>query len=102
MTAAKTNATIRYTAMRFGIFVLCFAFVALLVQFGILPKGLGNSNFVWVPLLAIIISAPLSFVLLRKQRDAMSEQLAPRVDQAKARLDARLESNRSQEDGALQ
>ncbi|MFF5568350.1 DUF4229 domain-containing protein [Streptomyces sp. NPDC012623] len=98
MTAAKTNATIRYTAMRFGVFVLCFAFVALLVQLGVLPKGLGDSNFLWVPLLAIILSAPVSFVLLRKQRDAMSVQLAPRIDHARARL----ETNRAQEDGAVQ
>ena len=30
---------------------------------------------VWVVLLALVVSAPLSFVLLRKQRDAMSAQI---------------------------
>ncbi|WP_228447105.1 DUF4229 domain-containing protein [Streptomyces paludis] len=102
MTAAKTNATIRYSVMRLGIFVGSFVVVAALVQFGIVPKGLGASNFVWVLLLSLVVSAPLSFVLLRKQRDEMSAQLAPKVDQAKAKLDARLESNRTQEDGAVQ
>ncbi|MEV8290310.1 MULTISPECIES: DUF4229 domain-containing protein [Streptomyces] len=98
MTAARTSATIRYTAMRLGIFVGCFVVVALLVQFGVLPKGLGDSNFVWVLLLALVVSAPLSFILLRKQRDEMSTQLVNKVDSAKARLEA----NRAQEDGATQ
>ncbi|MCX4818594.1 DUF4229 domain-containing protein [Streptomyces sp. NBC_01142] len=98
MSAARTSAAIRYTAMRLAIFVGCLVVVAALVHFGVLPKGLGDSNFVWVVLLALVLSAPLSFVLLRKQRDAMSEQIAPRIDKAKARL----ESNRTQEDGAVQ
>ncbi|MEE1797619.1 DUF4229 domain-containing protein [Streptomyces sp. NPDC101062] len=97
MTAVKTGATLRYTAMRLGIFVASFVVVAGLVQVGVLPKGLGDSNFVWVLLLAIVISAPLSFILLRKQRDAMSEQIVDKVDTAKARLEA----NRAQEDGAV-
>ncbi|MFJ8072414.1 DUF4229 domain-containing protein [Streptomyces sp. NPDC096176] len=96
MSAARTSAVIRYTALRLTIFVGCFVAVLGLVQVGILPKGLGDSNFVWVVLLALVLSAPLSFVLLRKQRDAMSEQIAPKVDRVKARLDA----NRTQEDGA--
>ncbi|MFD3524750.1 DUF4229 domain-containing protein [Streptomyces sp. NPDC058653] len=96
MTAARTSATIRYTAMRLGIFVGSFVVVAALVQFGALPKGLGDSNFIWVLLLSLVVSAPLSFVLLRKQRDEMSAQIVGRVDSAKAKLEA----NRAQEDGA--
>ncbi|GGW64495.1 DUF4229 domain-containing protein [Streptomyces xantholiticus] len=96
MSAARTSAAIRYTALRLAIFVGCFVVVAGLVQIGALPKGLGDSNFVWVVLLALVLSAPLSFVLLRKQRDAMSEQIVTKVDSAKARLEA----NRTQEDGA--
>ncbi|MEW2631108.1 DUF4229 domain-containing protein [Streptomyces sp. NPDC048389] len=95
MSAARTSAAIRYTALRLAIFVGCFVVVAGLVQIGALPKGLGDSNFVWVVLLSLVLSAPLSFVLLRKQRDAMSEQIVTRVDGAKARLEA----NRNQEDG---
>ncbi|MFI5758285.1 DUF4229 domain-containing protein [Streptomyces sp. NPDC051569] len=83
--------------MRLSIFVGCFVVVALLVRVGALPRGLGDSNFVWVLLLAIVISAPLSFILLRKQRDQMSEQIVTRVDDAKAKLEA----NRSREDGAV-
>ncbi|MFE2845133.1 DUF4229 domain-containing protein [Streptomyces scopuliridis] len=84
--------------MRLGVFAGCFVVVAGLVQFGVLPKGLGDSNFIWVLLLAIVISAPLSFVLLRKQRDEMSAQLVNKVDDAKTRL----ESNRTREDGVTQ
>ncbi|MER6915750.1 DUF4229 domain-containing protein [Streptomyces sp. NPDC000594] len=92
--ATKSSAALKYTGMRLGIFAGCFLLVAVLVQVGALPKGLGDSNFVWVVLLALVISAPLSFVLLRKQRDAMSEQVANRVSRAKDRL----ESSRNQED----
>ncbi|MFE2037172.1 DUF4229 domain-containing protein [Streptomyces scopuliridis] len=84
--------------MRLGVFAGCFVVVAGLVQFGVLPKGLGDSNFIWVLLLAIVISAPLSFVLLRKQRDEMSAQLVNKVDDAKTRLEA----NRTREDGVTQ
>ncbi|MFG2879344.1 DUF4229 domain-containing protein [Streptomyces sp. NPDC048337] len=80
--------------MRLGIFVGCLVLVAALVRIGWVPAGLGDANFAWVVLLALVISAPLSFVLLRKQRDEMSEQIAGRVAGAKQKLAA----NRSQED----
>ncbi|CAM5524465.1 DUF4229 domain-containing protein [Streptomyces xanthochromogenes] len=95
MNAAKPSATIWYTMLRVGIFIGSLVFVGLLVQFGIVPKGNGNSNIVWIILLALVISAPLSFVLLRKQRDAMSAQIVTKVASAKAKLEA----NRTQEDG---
>ncbi|MER0447543.1 DUF4229 domain-containing protein [Streptomyces sp. Edi4] len=98
MNAAKPSATIWYTMLRVGIFIGSLVFVALLVQFGIVPKGNGNSNLIWVILLALVISAPLSYVLLRKQRDAMSAQIVSKVENAKAKLEA----NRSQEDGVIQ
>jgi hypothetical protein len=98
VSAAKIGATLRYTTMRIGIFVGCMVFVAALVHLGVLPKALGDSNFIWVLLLAVIISAPLSFILLRKQRDEMSAQLVTKVDDAKARLEA----NRSQEDSVVE
>ncbi|HEY9440717.1 MAG TPA: DUF4229 domain-containing protein [Streptomyces sp.] len=98
MSAAKPSATIRYTAMRLSIFVACFVVAAVAVHFGLLPAGLGGSNVIWVVLLALVFSAPLSYALLRKQRDEMSAQIAGKVKRAKARLDA----NRSQEDEATQ
>ncbi|GAA2259782.1 DUF4229 domain-containing protein [Streptomyces amakusaensis] len=92
--SAKSSAAIKYTALRLAVFAGCFALVAALVHFGILPKGLGDSNFVWVVLLAVVLSAPISFVLLRSQRDAMSEQIVTKVERTKARYEA----NRTQED----
>ncbi|EFL15762.1 conserved hypothetical protein [Streptomyces sp. C] len=94
--ALKPSATIRYTAMRLGIFVGCLVLVAVLVNVGWVPAGLGDANFAWIVLLALVLSAPLSFVLLRKQRDEMSQQISGRVAGAKERLAA----NRSQEDAA--
>ena len=84
--------------MRLSIFVACFVVAAVPVHFGLLPAGLGGSNVIWVVLLALVFSAPLSYALLRKQRDEMSAQIAGKVKRAKARLDA----NRSQEDEATQ
>ncbi|MEU1230776.1 MULTISPECIES: DUF4229 domain-containing protein [unclassified Streptomyces] len=85
---------LRYTLMRLGIFAGCFLALWGLVYVGVLPRGLGDSNLLWVLVLAIVVSAPLSFVLLRKVRDEASAEVVARVDRAKGRLDA----NRSQED----
>lgn len=94
MSAAKPSAMIRYTALRLLIFVGCFFVSGIAVHFGLVPAGLGGSNFVWVVLLGLLLSAPLSYVVLRKQRDEMSEQIISTVDRTKARLDA----NRTRED----
>ncbi|WP_282693053.1 DUF4229 domain-containing protein [Streptomyces sp. CC208A] len=85
---------LRYSLMRLGIFAGCFFALWGLVYVGALPRGLGDSNLLWVLLLAIVISAPLSFVLLRKQRDTMSAEIVEKVGRAKNRLDA----NRTRED----
>ncbi|MET9548171.1 MULTISPECIES: DUF4229 domain-containing protein [unclassified Streptomyces] len=87
---------LRYTLMRLGIFVGCFLVVWGLVYSGMLPRGLGDSNMLWILLLALVVSAPISFVVLRKERDRASEDVVARVDRAKASLEA----NRTQEDTA--
>ncbi|MFI8193022.1 DUF4229 domain-containing protein [Streptomyces sp. NPDC085946] len=87
---------LRYTLMRLGIFVGCLVVVWGLVYSGLAPRGLGDSNGLWVVLLALLLSAPISFVVLRGERDRASEQIVRRVDRAKANLEA----NRSQEDAA--
>lgn len=96
MSSRIRHATLRYTAMRLGVFGGCLVVVAVLAYLGVLPAGVGRSNPLWIVLLALVLSAPLSFVLLRGQRDAMSEQIVHGVDRAKQRL----EENRSQEDEA--
>ncbi|MEV0096495.1 DUF4229 domain-containing protein [Streptomyces sp. NPDC050738] len=98
MSAAKPGATIQYTMARVGIFMGCLVLVAVLVHFGIVPKGLGGSDAIWTILLALVISAPLSFVLLRRQRDQMSQQIVAKVDRTKAKFEA----NKAQEDGVTQ
>jgi hypothetical protein len=85
---------LRYTLMRLGIFAGCLVVVWGLVYSGLAPRGLGDSNGMWIVLLSLLISAPISFVVLRKERDRASVQVAQRVDRMKANLDA----NRSQED----
>ncbi|MEU3746803.1 MULTISPECIES: DUF4229 domain-containing protein [Streptomyces] len=85
---------LRYSLMRFGIFAGCFFALWGLVYVGALPRGLGDSNLLWVLVLAIVVSAPLSFVLLRKVREEASAEVVAKVDRAKGRL----ASNRSQED----
>ncbi|MET9496630.1 DUF4229 domain-containing protein [Streptomyces sp. NPDC006552] len=87
---------LRYTLMRLGVFAGCFLVVWGLVAAGLVPRGLGGSNYLWIALLALVISAPLSFVLLRRERDRASEKIVARVDRAKANLDA----NRAMEDEA--
>ncbi|MBW8090250.1 DUF4229 domain-containing protein [Streptomyces hygroscopicus subsp. hygroscopicus] len=83
--------------MRLGIFVGSFLAIWALVYFRVLPSGLGDSNLFWVALLALVVSAPLSWVMLRRPREAMAVQVAEKVDRAKERLAA----NQSQEDGVV-
>ncbi|MFF0593317.1 DUF4229 domain-containing protein [Streptomyces sp. Amel2xC10] len=87
---------LRYTLMRLGVFAGCLGVVWGLVYFGVVPRGLGDSNGMWIILLALVLSAPISFVVLRKERDRASETVVRRVD----RMKANLEASRSQEDAA--
>jgi Protein of unknown function (DUF4229) len=90
----QPGVTVRYTMARIAIFIGCLVLVAALTRFGVVPRGLGASNLIWVLLLALLISAPISFVVLRKQRDEMSVKVSGRLDRARAKLEA----NRTQED----
>ncbi|MGW7419704.1 DUF4229 domain-containing protein [Streptomyces sp. NPDC054813] len=85
---------LRYTLMRLGIFAGCLLVVWGLVYAGAFPRGFGDSNLLWVLLLSLVLSAPISFVVLRKERDRASVQVSQRVD----RMKANIEANRSQED----
>ncbi|WP_329365987.1 DUF4229 domain-containing protein [Streptomyces sp. NBC_00669] len=79
---------LRYTAMRFGLIVGSFVVIWGLVRLHILPAGLGNSNYLWVALLALIVSAPLSFVLLRGAREQAAAQVSSRVERTRLNLAA--------------
>ncbi|CAM5657528.1 DUF4229 domain-containing protein [Streptomyces purpurascens] len=87
---------LRYTLMRLGIFVGCLVVVWGLVYSGLAPRGLGDSNGLWIVTLALLFSAPISFIVLRKERDRASVQIVERVD----RMKANMEASRSQEDSA--
>ncbi|MCI3278855.1 DUF4229 domain-containing protein [Streptomyces cylindrosporus] len=87
---------LRYTLMRLGIFAGCFVVVWGLVYSGIVPRGYGASNGMWLVLLSLVISAPISFVVLRKERDRASVKVVQRVD----RIKAGFEASAAQEDGA--
>lgn len=87
---------LRYTLMRLGVFAGCFVVVWGLVYTGIVPRGFGASNGIWMVLLALVLSAPISFVVLRSERDRASAQVVARVD----RMKANMEANASQEDEA--
>ncbi|MFI9649908.1 DUF4229 domain-containing protein [Streptomyces sp. NPDC052040] len=87
---------LRYTLMRLGIFAGCLVVVWGLVYSGVAPRGLGASNGLWIALLALVISAPISFVVLRGERDRASVQIVRKVD----RMKENIEANRAQEDSA--
>ena len=87
---------LRYTLMRLGIFVGCLVVVWGLVYAGVAPRGLGDSNGLWIILLAMVLSAPISFVVLRKERDRASIRVAQRMERMKANIKA----SASQEDEA--
>jgi hypothetical protein len=93
----SSHATLRYTALRLGIFAGCLLVVAVLAYVGVFPEGIGRSNPLWIVLLALVVSAPVSYVVLRRQREEMSEQIVEGVGRAKERIAA----NQSQEDTAL-
>jgi len=85
---------LRYTLMRLGIFAGCLVVVWGAVYSGIFPRGFGESNGLWMLLLSLVLSAPISWVVLRRERDRASVRIVNKVD----RMKANLEANRSQED----
>ncbi|WP_263053833.1 DUF4229 domain-containing protein [Streptomyces avicenniae] len=93
-TGAPRHAALRYSLMRLAVFAACLVSVAVLAYVGVLPESIGTSNPLWIVLLALVFSAPISFVVLRRQRDAMSQQVAPHVQRAMGRINA----NRAMED----
>jgi hypothetical protein len=72
-----------YTILRFGLFFALWGVLYLL----------GVSGFL-APVIALVLSVPLSFVLLAKPRANFARQLEARIEARKAgreELDARLE-----------
>lgn len=84
----KPSPMLRYTLLRLGLFAGCFMAIWGLVYVRVLPAGLGRSNMLWVVLLSLLVSAPLSFVLLRGVREQASVQISRRVERTRANLAA--------------
>ena len=82
---SKSHATLRYTSMRTSIFGACFVVALALAHFRVLPVTAGASGVFLLLILAGIVSAPLSYVVLSKQRDAMSAQITTGIEQRQAR-----------------
>lgn len=91
---------LRYSLLRLGLFAGSFGVIWGLVYVHALPAGLGNSNLLWVMLLALVISAPLSYVLLRGAREAASIQVSERVERAKLNFDATASHEDAADDAA--
>jgi O-antigen ligase len=74
-----------YTILRFGLFFVLWGLLLLIGLGGFLAAGL-----------ALVLSVPLSFVLLARPRAALARNVEARVDSRRARqadLDARLQGD---------
>jgi hypothetical protein len=96
----KPSAMLRYTLLRLGLFAGSFLVIWGLVYTRVLPAGLGESNLLWVILLALLVSAPLSFVLLRGARAEAAAQVARRVERARTNMAARAAGEDEADDAA--
>ncbi|MEY9847510.1 DUF4229 domain-containing protein [Streptacidiphilus sp. MAP5-3] len=85
MSTPTSHATLRYSAMRASIFLACFLVALLLAHFGVLPVTAGASGVFLLLIIAALVSAPVSYVVLNKQRDAMSEQITGGIERRKAK-----------------
>jgi hypothetical protein len=99
---STSHATLRYTSMRFTVFLGCFLVLWLLALAHVIPVA-GSMGAVFLLLIAAVISAPISYVLLSKQRDAMSAQIVSvvqrrRLSSGRVRLRDRIATQNAEED----
>ncbi|GAA1980435.1 DUF4229 domain-containing protein [Kitasatospora viridis] len=97
--SSKKHATLRYTSLRASIFLACLLVTLLLGRFGVLPV-VGATGAVFLVLLAALVSAPISYVVLHKQRNEMSEQLVDKVGGIRERTARRIAEQNAEEDAA--
>lgn len=99
LVSSKSHATLRYTSMRASIFLGCLLLAVLLGHFGVIPVA-GPAGYVFLVLVAALVSAPLSYVLLSRQRDEMSAQIAGRLEGLRSRTAERIATQNAEEDAA--
>ncbi|MEU9128327.1 DUF4229 domain-containing protein [Kitasatospora sp. NPDC048540] len=97
--SSKTHATLRYTSLRVSIFLGCLLIFLLLGHFGVIPVA-GDAGAVFLVLLAGLVSAPISYVVLSKQRDAMSAQISEKVETIRSRTAAQNAEEDAADDAA--
>jgi hypothetical protein len=99
--STKSHATLRYSAMRASIFLACFLIALVLAHFKVIPVTAGISGVFLLMIIAAAISGLVSYVLLSKQRDAMSEQITDglaRRKQNKQTMSGRIAAQNAAED----
>ncbi|MGF1425187.1 DUF4229 domain-containing protein [Kitasatospora sp. LaBMicrA B282] len=99
MSSSKNHATLRYTSLRASIFLGCLLVTLLLGHFGIIPV-VGATGMVFLVLLAGLVSAPISYVVLSRQRDEMSAQVVEKVAGMRAKAGQRVADQNAAEDEA--
>ena len=80
-------ALVRYTVLRALVFTVVFT--------GLWVIAAGRVALPLIALLALLVSAIISFFAFRRERDAVAAQVAERVEQARRRID---ESTRAEDD----
>lgn len=93
---SASHPALRYTALRTGLFLLVLLLLRLLVSAGVLPLA-GLSGGVLLLGLAALISAPLSYLLFARHRDALALSIKDRFASIGRNID---ESARSEDDDA--
>ncbi|AUY50204.1 DUF4229 domain-containing protein [Streptomyces sp. CB01881] len=97
--SSKSHATLRYTSLRVSIFLGCLLVALLLGHFKVIPVA-GELGVIFLFLLAAMVSAPLSYVLLNKQRNEMSAQISGKVNDLRNRTADRIAAQNAEEDAA--
>jgi C4-dicarboxylate-specific signal transduction histidine kinase len=77
---SKSHATLRYTSMRFSIFGAVFFVSLMLAKYKLFPVSADAMGVLLIACFAAVVSGLLSYVLLSKQRDEMSAQIADRIE----------------------
>ncbi|GAB3989644.1 DUF4229 domain-containing protein [Nocardioides marmoraquaticus] len=75
---------LHYTLLRFGLFLSTMA-----VFGGIGVLVFGEGSLIWALLLAVVVSAGLSYKLLARQREALALRVQQRAEAASARFEER-------------
>jgi hypothetical protein len=83
--STKTHATLRYTSMRFSLFGACFFVTLMLAHYNILPVMAGAAGVLLLLMVSLLVSGLLSYVLLSRQRDQVSQQLAGGLERIRAK-----------------